>query len=174
MPSAVRSRFAWFVLLCAAVAVLAVIHRVKAASGSCSVKVLAADTLVCADGRLVRLIGVAPCGHTSDGTVTGAVDDPGRAYLAGLINAQAVRIKPVKASRDTRGCLYAYVYLGEVLVNGRMIKDGYALADPRRSYPEQELFRAYESEARLRGLGIWAAGREGSDKEEKTVRKPHQ
>ncbi|HQP31833.1 MAG TPA: thermonuclease family protein, partial [Deltaproteobacteria bacterium] len=55
----------------------------------------------------------------------------------------------------------AYVYLGGVLVNGRMIRDGYALADPRRGYPEYELFEAYEAEARLRRLGIWkAAGRD--------------
>lgn len=160
MPPGMRSRFAWFMLLCAAIAALAVIHKVKAARGNCFVKVLDRDTLTCVDGRLIRLIGVVPRGQIPDGAAAGAACDPGRAYLETLIGAQAVRIKPVKSPKDTRGRISAYVYLGEVLVNGRMIKDGYAVADSDRSYPEHELFETYESEARMRRLGIWKTVRE--------------
>ncbi|MEN6476219.1 MAG: thermonuclease family protein [Syntrophaceae bacterium] len=155
MPPTVRSGFAWFVLLCAAIAVLAVIHWARTFSQSYFVTVLDSDTLACADGRVIRLIGIAETGDGPGAFASTPADDPGRVYLKGLLEGQAVRIKPVKAPKDARGRISAYVYLGEVLVNGRMIKDGYAMADPRRGYPEQELFEAYESEARLKGLGIW-------------------
>jgi len=156
MPPTARSRFAWFALLCAAVAALAVIHKAQAASGKCFVQVLDSDTLACNDGRMIRLIGVAPpLRDIPDGAGTDPVNDPGKVYLEKMIGAQAVRIKSVAAPKDARGRISAYVYLGEVLVNGRMIRDGYALADPGHSYSEHELFEAYESEARMRGLGVW-------------------
>jgi endonuclease YncB( thermonuclease family) len=142
-------------LLCAVAAVLAVLHWIKNASQTDFVTVLDSATLACADGRIVRMIGIADPGGRPDAEGPGPADDSGRVYLKSLLEGKSVRVKPVKAGKDGRGRISAYVYLGEVLVNGRMIKDGYALADPRRSYPEHELFEAYESEARMRGLGIW-------------------
>ncbi len=162
MPPKMRSRLAWLALVCAVLAAMAIIHWARTFSQSGFVTVLDGDTLACADGRLIRLIGIAgPREVPEVEGVDGPVYDAGRSYLKGLIEGRSVRIRPVKGAADARGRISAYVYLGGVLVNGRMIRDGYALADPRRGYPEYELFEAYEAEARLRRLGIWkAAGRD--------------
>lgn len=150
-----RARFVWFLLVCAACTSLVVIHKLKAAPTQVVVKVLSGDALELYDGRSIRLIGIAPSQELPAASFSGSKADPARDHLAALVGGQAVRIVPYKAVRATHGYTLAYVYRGEILINGRMIKDGFAKADPRRDYPEQELFQAYENEARMRGLGIW-------------------
>ncbi len=58
--------------------------------------------------------------------------------------------------RDDFGRLLAYVWAGEVLVNERMVLDGYARA---RNYPpnltrQQQLWDAHDK-AREAGVGVW-------------------
>jgi len=47
------------------------------------------------------------------------------------------------------------VYSGDVLVNGRIIREGWARAYRMFYHPWRDLFIAYEREARSRGLGMW-------------------
>jgi len=146
--------------VCAALLALAVIHWARTSSQSHFVTVLDGGTLALDDGRIVRLIGIAGPAYSPRVLASAPADDPGRIYLKGMLEGKSVRIKPAKGATDARRMISAYVYLGEVLVNGRMIKDGYALADPGRGYPEYELFESYESEARLKGLGVWKTSSE--------------
>jgi len=159
MAPAARSRSACFLLLCAAIAVLAVLHTLKAASGLSVVRVMDGETLACDDGRMIRLIGVAPFRDVPGDDRAAGAGDPSKRYLERMIGGRRVRIKPASPVKDQRGRIPAYVYAGEILLNGRMIRDGYALADPDRGYPEHELFESYESQARTSGLGIWKTDR---------------
>jgi micrococcal nuclease len=118
-------------------------------------RVIDGDTLVLADGRRVRLIGVdAP-----------EVDCPYRqaepwgyesqAYLKQLVEGKRVRLEFEGEPFDKYGRTLAYVYLGDVLVNGRIIRDGQARLYRRFAFEYKEQFGYYEAEAKRRGLGLW-------------------
>lgn len=123
----------------AALAALILVHALRETQTVTAV--IDGRTIHCADGRTVRLRGVA--------VPDDAAADAGRKYLERLLLGKPVRITPAP------GQAAAYVYSGEILVNGRMIRDGYAAADTHNDYPERELFTTYEKQARASGLGIW-------------------
>jgi micrococcal nuclease len=137
------------------------------AGESCShtvTRVIDGDTIRIDDGRKVRLAGVdapevdspysreEPCGPQS------------RAYLKALIEGRKVTVKAGREPYDRYGRTLAMVYLDDVLVNGRIIRDGWARAYRRFDYPYKDLFIAYEAEAKARGIGIWK-GQGGEDPE---------
>lgn len=119
-------------------------------------RVIDGDTLMLADGRRVRLIGVdapeidcpyrtaEPWGYES------------KAYLRDLVEGQSVRLVIGDEPLDKYGRTLAYVYVGDVLVNGRLIRDGQARLYRRFAFEYKEQFGYYESEAKRRGLGLWA------------------
>ena len=72
-----------------------------------------------------------------------------------LLAGGKVRIEVGPTPVDRYGRTLAYVYAGDVLVNGRIIQDGWARADVRFSYKNKDLFIAYEKEARARKIGMW-------------------
>jgi endonuclease YncB( thermonuclease family) len=49
----------------------------------------------------------------------------------------------------------AYIYLGDTLINGRIIRDGLASANKVFYHPWRDLFFIYEREARSKRLGMW-------------------
>lgn len=137
-----------FMLLLASAAGAAELCRVA--------RVIDGDTIVLADGRHVRLIGVdapeidcpyrtaEPWGYES------------RAYLKELIEGRRVRVEVGPEPFDKYGRTLAYIYLGDVLVNGRIIRDGQARLYRRFAFEYKEQFGYYEAEARQLGLGLWA------------------
>ena len=113
------------------------------------------DTIRLEDGTRVRLIGVdAP----EVGSVYRAPEEFGeesKAYLTSLLLGRKVHIAVGDPPRDVYGRTLAYVYLDDVLVNGRIIREGWARAYRVFRHPMRDLFIAYEREARSRGLGMW-------------------
>jgi endonuclease YncB( thermonuclease family) len=123
------------------------------------VKVVSGDTIhVFVNGEVerVRYIGViAP--DPGDGGQSG--EPQGREALQfnrDLVNATNVRLELDAQERDAEGRLLAYVWLGDVLVNGEMIGHGFGqvvTGSPNVRY--QELLLRRQQEARASRLGIW-------------------
>lgn len=143
---AVRKGVGGVLIVIAALAGVFVVHAVRASRTTTVTTVINATSIQCADGRTVRLLGLVELAAYPP-----SVADACRQYLTRLLCGKPIRI--VNPHNPRPGM--AYVYSGEILVNGRMIRDGYARVDLQDDYPERDLFLAYEKEAKARGLGIW-------------------
>lgn len=139
-----RKLLGGMILVIAALAAAFIIHAVRLSHTTTVIRIIDATSIRCEDGRSLRLIGL-------NNPVFSSEEEDGRQYLNRFILHKRVRVVEVRSSPPTK----AYVYYGEILVNGRMIRDGYARADAQDDYPERELFQTYEKEAKARGLGIW-------------------
>lgn len=75
---------------------------------------------------------------------------------AELVADKVVTLEKDVSETDRFGRLLRYVYVGDLLVNGELVRLGYARAP---SYPpdvgRQDLLRQMEAEARAAGRGIW-------------------
>jgi micrococcal nuclease len=121
---------------------------------SCIVgRVADGDSFRCEDGRRVRLIGI-----DSPESQQGPYGDQARRALLELLTAgAAVWLESDVAPTDRYGRLLAYVWIGPVLVNEAMVRDGWAVlytVPPNIKYAER-LTRA-QNEARARGAGLWS------------------
>jgi micrococcal nuclease len=73
-----------------------------------------------------------------------------------LVEGKTVRLEFDVQGRDKYGRLLAYVYVGEVMVNAKLVRQGYAQV---ATYPPTvqyvDLFRQLQREAREAGRGLW-------------------
>lgn len=73
-----------------------------------------------------------------------------------LVEGQTVRLEFDVQSRDRYGRLLAYVYVGPVMVNAELVRQGYAQV---ATYPPnvryQALFLRLQRDAREVGRGLW-------------------
>jgi micrococcal nuclease len=105
----------------------------------------------------VRYIGIdAPEVAHSD-SAGEYLGEEATAHNKELLAAGALRLETDVEERDDYGRLLAYVWAGEVFINERMVRDGYARA---RNYPpnlarQDELWKAHD-QAREAGIGIWS------------------
>ncbi|MDX9761055.1 MAG: thermonuclease family protein [Desulfomonilia bacterium] len=113
------------------------------------------DTIRIRDGRNIRLIGVNAPEVDSPYTREEPFGKESREHLRKLLAGRKVQIREGSVPVDRYGRVLAYVYAGDVLVNGRIIQDGWAQADVRFSYKNKDLFIAYEKEAKARKIGMW-------------------
>jgi micrococcal nuclease len=125
-------------------------------TSSCTVtRIVDGDTIDCARVGRVRLIGMdAPESNQRPfgGQATKA--------LASLVRVGAeVRLEPDVEARDRYGRLLAYVWLGDVMVNWRMVREGWAVLltyQPNVQYVEW--FVDAERRAREEGRALWSTG----------------
>ncbi len=114
------------------------------------------DTIKIDDGRIVRLIGVDAPEVESPYRHLEPFGNESKAYMETFVLKKKVRISSGKEPLDKYGRTLAYVYLKDgTLVNGRIIKDGWAMAYQRFDFEYKDLFIAYEKEARSKAIGIW-------------------
>ncbi|PIP08904.1 MAG: hypothetical protein COX51_01785 [Syntrophobacteraceae bacterium CG23_combo_of_CG06-09_8_20_14_all_50_8] len=119
-------------------------------------RVIDGDTIELKSGETVRYIGI---------------DSPETPYSrrgpeafweeAAEANRRLVGGKIVKIEYDNQvmhgSRLLAYVYVGEIFVNGEMVRKGFALYSPfDPNNTKNTLLFQYESEARKNKIGIWA------------------
>ncbi len=134
------------------------------------IRVYDGDTIQIDDGRKIRLIGVDAPEVESPYTREEPCGSQSRKHLEGLLAGRKVFIKEGEEPYDRFKRTLAYVYADDILVNGRMIRDGWARVYVRFDYEYKDLFKAYEREARARGIGIWESGerdfRSGSEDSE--------
>ena len=124
------------------------------------VKVVSGDTIhVFVNGEVerVRYIGVAAPSPGETGPETAAPQ--GREALQfnrGLMNAKNVRLELDVQERDAEGRMLAYVWLGDLMVNGEIIARGFGevVAEGPNVRHRETLLRRQE-EARAAKLGIW-------------------
>jgi endonuclease YncB( thermonuclease family) len=110
------------------------------------------------DGTLqsVRLLGVdAPESTTTRYRHTECFGTEAKTYLTNLIKNKSIRLEydPTQQQVDSYGRLLAYVYLGEVLVNEKMLTDGYAKEYTYKSaYQFQSAFQSAEKSAKAKNV----------------------
>lgn len=121
------------------------------------------ETIQLDDGRIIRLIGVDAPEVRSSFCKDEPFGEESKRYLASLILHKRVSIALGDPASDKYNRVLAYVYLGDILVNGRMIRDGWACSYRQFDYSWHDLFLSYENEARSRGLGIWKNGRQDGE-----------
>jgi micrococcal nuclease len=100
----------------------------------------------------VRLLGVdAPESTTTRYRHTECFGTEAKTYLTNLIKNQFVRLEydPTQQQVDSYGRLLAYVYLGDTLVNEKMLADGYAKEYTYKAdYQQQSAFQSAEQQAK--------------------------
>jgi len=126
------------------------------------VRIVDGDTIhVRVDGRIekVRYIGVnAPeVHHPTKG------EEPGGREAAAvnrrLVEGKQVRLELDVQHRDRYGRLLAYVWVGDLMVNAELVRQGYAqvmTVPPNVRY--QELFLKFQRDARAAGRGLFVGG----------------
>lgn len=73
-----------------------------------------------------------------------------------LVQDQTVRLELDAQERDGYGRLLAYVYVGNMMVNGEMVAQGYAqVMTIPPNIKHQDLFLKLQREARLLQIGFW-------------------
>jgi micrococcal nuclease len=114
-------------------------------------KVYDGDTVLLSDGRKVRYLGIN----------SPEWQEP--FYLKAkrlnelLVVGKDIRLEFDKERVDKYGRLLAYVYVGDQMVNAKLIEDGFAHAffiPPNRKY--NALLLKLQADARERKLGMWA------------------
>jgi len=120
--------------------------------------VIDGDTVILADGRHVRYIGIdAP---ELDSTTARTRDLAYRAkdFNAGLVEGKSVRLEYDLVRKDKYGRTLAYVYAGGECAGARLVAEGLARAeffgDNERHLDE---YKRIEADAKEKRLGIWAA-----------------
>ena len=118
-------------------------------------KVIDGNTIVLENGDIVRYAGIdAPHLKKSEGGPQFFAREAAR-FNKSMVLLKKVRII-VDGGKDTEGKISAYIYVKNTLVNGEMVRLGYARTDVRRlDERHKELFQRYEKEAARRYAGLW-------------------
>jgi len=94
----------------------------------------------------VRYLGIEP------------LDPPATEVNRHLVQGQHVRLELDVPLRDLDGHLLAYVYVGGLMVNAELVRQGYAHVNPDPpSGRYARLFQQLQQEAREAGRGLWGA-----------------
>lgn len=126
-------------------------------------RVIDGDTIVLSDGRTIRYIGVdtPEVRRRRHGRWTKDPEPMGleaTAFNRRLVEGRHVRLEYDVQPFDRYGRVLAYVYIGDVMVNAELVKNGFAqpmTIPPNVKYAER--FRELAAEARRLGRGLWSA-----------------
>ena len=127
------------------------------------VSVVDGDTIkVRMSGRVesVRLIGIDAPETNAPGRPVQCFGPEASAKAKELLAGKAVRLEydDSQDRRDRYDRLLAYAWVGDMLFNEWMIRQGYAREFTyNEPYRYQQMFQAAEAEARAAGRGLWAA-----------------
>lgn len=79
-------------------------------------------------------------------------------YTKGLLLGKQIRLEsdPNDSDRDKYKRLLRYVYLGDELINAKLISEGYGFAYTVFPFTKLEEFRTLEQQARQQNKGLWA------------------
>ncbi len=118
------------------------------------IQVIDGDTIIVEGGYRVRYIGIDTPEVYPEVEAFGL-----EAWQANrrLVEGNEVRLERDVSQTDKYGRLLRYVYVGDVLVNAELVRQGLARAE---AYPPdtkyQDLLEEMEAEARVAGRGMWA------------------
>ena len=126
-------------------------------------RVVDGDTVIAElEGRKerVRYIGIDTPESVQPGHPVECFGKEASARNETLVGGRSVRLLVGEEARDRYGRLLAYVYLGEMMVNAELVRDGYAetlTIAPNDRFAA--LFGRLESAAKAADEGIWGACR---------------
>jgi micrococcal nuclease len=115
-------------------------------------RVIDGDTIVLADGRKVRYLGV----NTPERGQPFA--EEARRYNERLVLHKEVRLEISRQSADTYGRVLAYVYVDDVLVNARLLAEGLGHLFVLDTLEPYEEWLQLQKAARAQRKGMWQAG----------------
>jgi micrococcal nuclease len=147
------------ILVTAAFALAAFAARAEALDARVT-RVVDGDTIVVTLGtalETVRYIGVnAPeVHHPRRGEEPGGRE--ATAVNRGLVLGRQVRLELDVRTRDRYGRLLAYVWVGDVMVNAELVRQGYAqVMTVPPNVRHQELFLKLQRDARASGRRLWS------------------
>ncbi len=122
-----------------------------AGRGTLVQRVIDGDTVVLADGARVRYIGM-------DTPERGEpFFDEATEYNRGLVVGRRIQLIKDESEADRFGRLLRYVFAGDILVNGELVREG--MAEAKRYQPDvkfAECFDALMQEAERDQRGLWA------------------
>ncbi len=120
--------------------------------------VIAGDTLELSTGEKVRLLGVDTPESQDPRKPVEALGKEALAFTKQLVEGKQVRLEFGVQRRDKDQRLLAYVFIGDVMLNAELVRQGYAQVStfaPNVKY--QGLFVKLQREAREAGRGLWGA-----------------
>ena len=121
-------------------------------------RIIDGDTIVLDNGETVRLIGVdAP-------ELSQPLSEDAALFLEVLLLNQSVRLEFDKDKKDKYDRTLAYVYLGDILINAKLLEMGYARVLTKYPFAEEfkSQFLKLQEKAKSSKLGIWKQSKEES------------
>ncbi len=119
-------------------------------------RVIDGDTIEVEGGKRVRLIGIDTPEINRTGE-TGCFGKEAADYAAKLLDGQMVKMEKDVSEVDRYNRLLRYIYLGDIMVNDKLVRDGYAKV---YTYPPdvkyKDKFLESEKYARENNLGLWS------------------
>ncbi|MGH7961137.1 MAG: thermonuclease family protein [Candidatus Binatia bacterium] len=114
--------------------------------------VLDGDTIVLTDGTRVRYLGI----NTPERGQP--FYEEAKRYNERLVFGKEVRLETGKQERDGYGRVLAYVYAGNVMVNARVIAEGWAHVFVTEPFDRQTEWLQLQKDARAQQKGMWRSG----------------
>jgi endonuclease YncB( thermonuclease family) len=142
------SRAIWLVFLAAAGAASAATHELVRVQ-----QVFDGDTVLLEDGRKVRYLGINSPEYQEPFYLKA------KRFNESLVSNREIRLEFDQEKSDSYGRLLAYVYVGDQLVNARLVHEGLAHAffiGPDRRH--NALLLETQEKAKRRKVGIWSSG----------------
>ncbi len=115
-------------------------------------RVVDGDTVVLTDGRRVRLVGI----NTPEKKTHDALAAEAEAALKELVDGQEITLEFDRERVDQYKRTLAYVFKGELFVNGEIIRRGLAYCytwEPNVAHRDE--FISFQRDARAAGRGLW-------------------
>lgn len=120
-------------------------------------RIVDGDTIELSDGRKVRYIGADTPETKNPRVGVQCFGKEASKFNASLVSGRWVRLEKDVNDTDKYGRLLRYVWIDDVLVNKKLIAEGFAFA---RSFPpdikRQDELKKAEKAAREANLGLWA------------------
>lgn len=123
------------------------------------VRVVDGDTVEIEGGKKIRYIGIDTPETVDPRRSVGCFGKEAARKNKELVEGKEVKLEKDVSETDKFGRLLRYVWVGELLVNDYLVREGFAHAS---SYPPdikyQEQFQEAERAAREEKRGLWGAG----------------
>jgi endonuclease YncB( thermonuclease family) len=119
-------------------------------------RVIAGDTLSLSTGEAVRLIGVDTPETRHPKELMHPPGTEALAFAVQLVEGKKVRLEFDRQRKDRYKRLLAYVYVGDIMLNAELVRQGYAQVvtlPPNVKY--QQLLLQLQREAREAKRGLW-------------------
>lgn len=147
-------------ILCIAIPILLTLSAIAGLKFHKAIRVIDGDTIKLENGETVRYIGIDTPETVHPNKPVQYYGKEASEYNRNLVEGKTVYLEYDVQERDKYGRLLAYVFVDDIFVNARLVKEGYARVS---TYPPnvkyQDLFLKLEREARENSRGLWSKGK---------------